>query len=57
MLISCAVTIQLICAFVFAYANGRFSHDMAHVIDAAISIGFLRICDSLQKLILKKVKT
>ena len=29
-LISCAVTAQLICAFVFAYANGRFSRDMAH---------------------------
>ena len=26
-LISCAVTAQLICAFVFAYAKSRFSHD------------------------------
>ena len=30
-LISCAVTVQLICAFVFAYANSRFTHDVAHV--------------------------
>ena len=30
MLISCAVTEQPICDFVFAYAKIRFSHDMAH---------------------------
>ena len=30
-LISCAVTIQLICTFVFAYAKSRFSHDAAHI--------------------------
>ena len=30
--ISCAVTAQLICVFVFAYANSRFSHDAAHII-------------------------
>ena len=29
-LISCAVTAQLICAFVFAYAKCWFSHYMAH---------------------------
>ena len=29
-LISFAVTAKLICAFVFAYAKGRFSHDKAH---------------------------
>ena len=29
-LISCAATAQLICAFVFAYAKGCFSHDAAH---------------------------
>ena len=29
-LISFAVTAKLICAFVFAYAKSRFSHDMAH---------------------------
>ena len=29
-LISCAVTAQLICVFVFAYAKCRFSHDAAH---------------------------
>ena len=30
-LISCAVTAQLICVFVFAYAKSRFSHDAAHI--------------------------
>ena len=30
-LISCAVTAQLISAFVFAYVKIRFSHDVAHV--------------------------
>ena len=30
-LISCAVTAQLICAFVFAYANFWFSHAAAHI--------------------------
>ena len=29
-LISCAVTAQLICTFVFAYAKSRFSHDAAY---------------------------
>ena len=31
-LMSCVVTAQLICAFVFAYAKNRFSHDAAHII-------------------------
>ena len=31
-LISCTVTAQLICAFVFAYAQSWFSHDMVHFI-------------------------
>ena len=30
-LISCAVTVQLICAFVFAYAKSRFSHEAVHM--------------------------
>ena len=30
-LISCAVTEQLICAFVFAFAKGRFSHYAAQI--------------------------
>ena len=30
-LISCAVTAQLICVFVFAYAKSRFSHNEAHM--------------------------
>ena len=29
-LISCAVTAQLICVFVFAYAKSRFSHNEAY---------------------------
>ena len=33
MLISCAVTAQLICTFVFAYAKIWFSHDVAHIIN------------------------
>ena len=32
MLISCAVTVQLICIFVFAYSKIRFSCDAAHVL-------------------------
>ena len=30
-LINCAVTAQLICVFVFAFAKSRFSHDVVHV--------------------------
>ena len=30
-LISCAVTVQLICIFVFTFAKSRFSHDAAHL--------------------------
>ena len=30
-LVSCAVTVQLICAFVLAYTKSRFSHDAAHI--------------------------
>ena len=30
-MISCAVTVQLICAFVLAYAKSRFSHDAAQL--------------------------
>ena len=31
-LISCSATAQLICVFVFAYANSRFSHYKAHTV-------------------------
>ena len=31
MLISFAVNVKLICAFVFVYAKSRFSHDAAHL--------------------------
>ena len=30
-LISCAITAQLNCVFLFAYANSRFSHDEAQL--------------------------
>ena len=30
-LISCTVTAQLICVFVFSYAKTRFSHNAAHM--------------------------
>ena len=30
-LISFAVTVKLICVFVFAYTKSRFSHDAAHI--------------------------
>ena len=30
-LISCAVTVQLICVFVFAYAKSHFSTNEAHI--------------------------
>ena len=30
-LISCTVTTQLICAFVFTKGKSRFSHDAAHI--------------------------
>ena len=33
-LISCVVTTQLICAFVFTYAKSRFSHDAARIFSA-----------------------
>ena len=32
-LISCTVTAQLICSFVFVYVKSRFSHDAAHNIE------------------------
>ena len=30
-LISCTVTVQLICVFVFAYAESHISYDVAHI--------------------------
>ena len=35
-LISCAVTVQLICAFVFTYAKSRFSYDTAQLISTLL---------------------
>ena len=37
-LISCAITAQLICVFVFASAKSRFSHNEAHTILAVKSV-------------------
>ena len=37
-LISCAVTAQLICAFVFAKAKIWFSHNAAQMVSAAVYI-------------------
>ena len=37
-LISCPLTMQLICAFVFAYAKSRFSHDPTHYNCVSFSI-------------------
>ena len=39
-LISCKVTAQLICGFVFAYAKIQFSHDMPHILAEASYILF-----------------
>ena len=40
-LISCAVTAQLICAFVFAYAKSTFSHDAAYLfIDVQVQTAY-----------------
>ena len=38
-LISCVVTAQLICGFVFACAKSGFSHDVAHTIKVAKNEG------------------
>ena len=40
-LISCAVTPQLICAFVFAYAKSRFSHDAAQLFHKEVEASHL----------------
>ena len=37
-LISCMVTIQLICAFFFAYAKSRFSHHIALILQMQTSV-------------------
>ena len=45
MLISSAVTVQLICAFVFAYAKCRFSHDIAQIIKEISSYMKQMVCN------------
>ena len=50
-LISWAVTNQLICAFVFAYAKSRFSHGVAHIIHVTIQQSLEReLCGSAPSL-------
>ena len=49
-LISCAVTVQLICVFVFAYAKIWFSHDSAHIKQSlSLSLFNCKFQVSLQK--------
>ena len=43
MLISCAVTAQLICVFVFAYAKSRFSHNEAHIVGNHLIVNHLDV--------------
>ena len=45
MLISFAVTAKLICAFGFAYADGLFSHEAAHVLMNICIVTVLRVYD------------
>ena len=42
-LISCAVTAQLICVFVFAYAKSRFSHNEAHIVGNHLKVNDLDV--------------
>ena len=39
-LISCAVTAQLICVFVFAYAKSLFAHEAVHLDPPLLDITF-----------------
>ena len=50
-----AVTVQLICAFVFAYAKSRFSHDVAHLIKSIMALTqiIVQICNLLHFLAVK----
>ena len=47
--INCAVTAQLICAFVFANAKSRVSHDQAHISDASLKSLAQEVLDLLKK--------
>ena len=49
-LISCAVTAQLICAFVFAYAKSRSSHDAAQYSKARVYKGMHCFLDFAQNI-------
>ena len=50
-LISFAVTAELICVFVFAYTKRRFSHDAAHMMLSSFS--FQKVKKSATKLVHK----
>ena len=45
MLISCTVTAQLFCDFVFAYVKSMFSHDAAHICKNDCLIAFVLLAD------------
>ena len=49
-LISCAVTAQLICVFVFAYAKSRFSHNEVHLMKLMIPVDIHFVLLSLYEL-------
>ena len=51
-LISCAVTAQLVCVFVFAYAKSRFSHNEALMKLECIKI--LCLCTSVVNIAMKQ---
>ena len=50
-LISCAVTAQLICGFVFAYANCWFSHKAAHLFHYNTRFGIICSISNLSTII------
>ena len=41
-LISCAVSVQLFCAFVFAYAKSKFPHGVPHIILQVVPLGLVQ---------------
>ena len=43
LLISCAITAQLICAFVFAFAKSRYSHEAALMVFNILYINYMLV--------------
>ena len=59
MLISFAVTANVICVFVFAYAKSRFSHDTAHIFSETLLFSdrnFIKNDIKMEKLLLILIK-